>query len=245
MQCVILAGGLGTRMRPLTETTPKTLLPVGQTPFAHYQLTWLARHGVTDVVYSIAALGERVRDYVGDGRRWGVRVRYVEDGRELRGTGGALRGVFDAGLLADWFLVLYGDSFLPFDFRRLGDAFLAQDRPALMTVFRNQGRFDTGNVRFAAGVVQLYQKTRKGEIPPKGMDYIDYGVSALRAELIGRRIAAGARADLADLYHALSLEGQLGGLEVRERFYELGSPAGLRDFEAWTTQHPTEAWAHL
>src|SRR6516165_5952028 len=102
MQCVILAGGLGTRMWPLTETTPKTLLPVGHTPFAHYQLTWLARHGVTDVVYSIAVLGDRVRDFVREGTPWNLRVRYVEDGKELRGTGGALRRVLDAGLLDDW-----------------------------------------------------------------------------------------------------------------------------------------------
>src|SRR5215468_5087031 len=99
MQCVILAGGLGTRMRPLTESVPKTLLPVSGTPFAHYQLSWLARHGVREVVYCVAVLGEQVRAYVGDGSPWGLAVRYAEDGDELRGTGGALRRALDAGLL--------------------------------------------------------------------------------------------------------------------------------------------------
>jgi NDP-sugar pyrophosphorylase family protein len=245
MQCVILAGGLGTRMRPRTETTPKALLPVGDVPFAHYQLSWLARHGVTDVVYCIAVLGDRVREAVGDGRRWGLRARYVEDGAELRGTGGAPRGALDAGALDDWFFVLYGDSFLPFDFRRLAAAFGAQRRPALMTVYRNRGRFDTGNVRFAGGVVRLYRKARRGEPAPEGMDYIDYGLSALTARLVARRVPAGEKYDLADLYHRLSVEGQLGGYEVTERFYEIGSPAGLRDFEAWAAQHPAETWASL
>jgi NDP-sugar pyrophosphorylase family protein len=243
MQCVILAGGLGTRMRPLTETTPKTLLPVGQVPFAHYQLTWLANHGVTEVVYSIAMPSHLIRAYVGDGSRWGLQVRYVEDGDELRGTAGALRRALDAGVLRERFLVLYGDSFLPFDFLRLAAAFAAQHRPALMAVYRNAGRFDTGNVRFQDGIVTLYQRAQRGEPAPPRLDYVDYGVTALRADLIAARVPADRKADLADLYHRLSVEGLLGGLEIEERFYEVGSPAGLRDFAAWAEQQPTETWA--
>jgi NDP-sugar pyrophosphorylase family protein len=242
MQCVVLAGGLGTRMRPLTETVPKTLLPVGAAPFAHYQLAWMARHDVRDVVYCIAHLGGMVRDAVGDGSRWGLRVSYSEDGPELAGTAGALRRALDAGLLHESFLVLYGDSFPPFDFRRLDAAFRAQARPAMMTVWCNRGRFDAGNVRFADGLVTLYRKPRRGESVPD-MPYIDYGVSALRAYLLEERVPPTGCHDLADLCHALSIEGQLAGLEVRERFYEVGSPAGLRDFEAWVAEHPAHAWA--
>jgi NDP-sugar pyrophosphorylase family protein len=245
MQCVILAGGLGTRMRPRTDKTPKALLPVGSTPFAHYQLSWLAGHGVTHVVYSIAVLGEQVRDFVGDGRPWGLEVSYVEDGPQLAGTGGALRRALDAGVLAEWFLVLYGDSFLPVDFRLVADTFLGQDRPALMTVYRNQGRYDTGNVCYDRGVVALYQKARKGESAPHGMDYIDYGLSALRRDLVARRIAPGQVADLAEVYHHLSLQGQLAALEVHQRFYEIGSPQGMHDFEDWISEHPIESWAGL
>ncbi len=245
MQCVILAGGLGTRMWPLTEKTPKTLLPVGSVPFAHYQLSWLAGHGVTEVVYSIAVLGEQVRAFVGDGRAWGLRVAYVEDGDRLAGTAGALRRAHDAGVLRDWFLVQYGDSFLPVDCRHVQQTFLGQDRPALMTVYCNRGMFDTGNVRFGAGVVQLYQKVRKGEPTAPGMDFIDYGLSALSRDLVSERIAPEQPADLAELYHQLSVEGRLAGLEVHQRFYEIGSPAGMRDFETWTREHPTESWASL
>lgn len=243
MQCVILAGGLGTRMRPLTERLPKALLPVADTPFAHYQLSWLARHGVTEVVYSIAVLGDLVRDYVGDGSRWGLSVSYVEDGDELRGTAGALRRALDAGVLRDWFLVHYGDSFLPIDLRRLRDVFRAQGRPALMTVYRNRGRWDTGNVCFAEGIVALYRKARRGEAADPAMEFIDYGVSALRADVIAERVPAGAAMDLADVYHRLSVKGLLAGLEVGQRFYEIGSPSGLRDFEAWAAEHPVHAWA--
>ena len=156
MQCVILAGGLGTRMHPMTQMTPKTLIPVADTPFADYQLTWLARHGVSNVVYSIGFLGEQVRAYVGDGSRWGLKVCYVEDGKELVGTAGALRRAYDSGVLHDWFLVLYGDSFLPFDFRSLGAAFAGQALPGMMAVYPNQQQWDTSNVCFEDGVVQLY-----------------------------------------------------------------------------------------
>jgi NDP-sugar pyrophosphorylase family protein len=223
-------------MRPLTERVPKTLLPVAGSPFADYQLSWAAQHGVSEVVYSIAQLGEQVRDHVGDGSRWGLTIHYVEDGDELRGTAGALRRALDSGVLRDWFLVLYGDSFLPFDFRQLGAAFVVQSRPSLMTVYRNQGRWDTGNVRFAEGVVQLYRKARPGETGA-GMEYIDYGVTALRSGVVQEGVPPGVKMDLADLYHRLSREGLLAGLEVTQRFYEIGSPGGLRDFETWAVEH--------
>jgi NDP-sugar pyrophosphorylase family protein len=242
MQCVILAGGLGTRMRPLTTRVPKALLPVGDTPFAHYQLSWLSGHGVTEVVYSTAVLGEMIRDFVGDGGRWGLRVSYVEDGKELVGTAGALRRVHDTGLLHNPFLVLYGDSFLPFDFWQLMRAFERQKRPAMMAVYRNQGRYDTGNVRYAAGVVHLYRKCGPARTA-SDMTYIDYGVSVLRPGVVSERVAAEETKDLADIYHQLSLEDELAGWEVGERFYEVGSPGGLRDFENWIGEHPVHSWA--
>jgi NDP-sugar pyrophosphorylase family protein len=243
MQCVILAGGLGTRMRQITGDTPKTLLPVNGFPFAFYQLAWLARHGISDVVYSIGFQGHLIQQYVADGSRWDLRVSYVADGTDLCGTAGALRRVFDAGLLRGWFFVLYGDSFLPFDLRRLASAFLAQARPAMMTVYRNEGRFDSSNVHFADGVVRTYRKASAGEPPLPGMDFIDYGVTALRPELVAGHIPPGRKIDLSVTYHDLSSRGLLAGLEVNERFYEIGSPDGLRDFEAWTVFHPAQSWA--
>jgi NDP-sugar pyrophosphorylase family protein len=224
MQCVILAGGLGTRMRPLTETCPKTLLPVHGRPFAYHQLHWLAAQGVTDVVYSIGHHGDLIRRYWATEPSPIPSIRYVDEGARLLGTGGALRLAREQGVLDESFLVIYGDSFLPVEFSSIWKAFRVSGAPALMTVLRNQGRWDRSNAIYENGRVILYDKSGR-----PGMQFIDYGLSALRRELldgITQEVF-----DLATLLHKLSLRGQLAGFEVKQRFYEIGSPEGLRDLE--------------
>jgi NDP-sugar pyrophosphorylase family protein len=246
MQCVILAGGLATRMRPITETIPKALIPITGLPFIDHQLGWMAAHGVTRVVLSVGYRGDMLRDHVGDGARFGLaEVRVVDEGTELRGTAGALRLALDEGALDEAFLVTYGDSFLPIDFAPVWDAFVASGAPALMTVFHNAGRWDSSNVIYRDGRVELYDK-RRATRPAAEFQYIDYGLLAMRRSVIAARVPApGAaqtkaedKADLADLLHALSRAGELAGLEVRERFYEIGSPAGLQELEAWMRARP-------
>jgi NDP-sugar pyrophosphorylase family protein len=230
MQCVILAGGLGTRMRPLTDVCPKTLLPVAGHPFAWHQMHWLAAQGIDDVVYCIAHQGEQIRQY------WATQpapvhsLRYVDEGTDLRGTGGALRLALDERVLDESFFVLYGDSFLPVKFEPVWSAFEASGSPALMTVLKNQGRWDRSNVIYADGRVNLYAKNAD---PPtqSRMQYIDYGLTVLRRSVISG--IPETVYDLSAVFHRLSLEGQLAGYEVRERFYEIGSPEGLRDLEEY------------
>ncbi|HEY8946736.1 MAG TPA: nucleotidyltransferase family protein [Polyangiaceae bacterium] len=232
MQCVVLAGGLGTRMHSVTKTLPKALIPVAGEPFIDHQLRWLSAHGVEEVVLSVGHLGDMIEAHVGSGARHGIHVRYVNEGAELRGTGGALRLALDRGVLGDEFLVTYGDSYLPIDFGMVGEALRRSGQPALMTVFRNEGRWDTSNVVFddATGAIVVYDKARRTR-PPEEFEYIDYGVSALRRDTLAREIPPETRFDLADLYHRLSLRGELAGQEVAQRFYEIGSPAGLAELE--------------
>lgn len=233
MQCVVLAGGLGTRMYPVTQTLPKAMIRVASVPFVDHQLHWLARHGVTEVVLSVGHLSEQLEAHVAAGERFGLPVRYVHEGSSLRGTGGALRLAHDRGVLAEEFLVTYGDSYLPVDFGAIGAAFRASGKSALMTVFRNGGRWDTSNVIFdsARGVLTLYDKQRRSR-PAREFEYIDYGLSAFRRDTIAREIPPDTKYDLAEVFHALSVRGELAGFEVSERFYEVGSPAGLADLEA-------------
>ena len=232
MQCLILAGGLATRMRPLTETIPKALIAVGGVPFIDRQLDWLARHGVTEVVLSIGYRGRMLAAHVGDGARFGLAVRVVDEGDDLQGTAGALRLADQQGALAPSFLVTYGDSFLPVDFAAVWDRFRACGRPALMTVFRNDGRWDASNAIYEDGAVILYDKAHRAR-PAAAFTYIDYGLLAFEREVVRAHVPPAGKADLADLCHALSVTGQLAGMEIAERFYEIGSPAGLEDFERW------------
>jgi NDP-sugar pyrophosphorylase family protein len=236
MQCVILAGGFATRMRPLTERIPKALIPVGGRPFIDHQLGWLAGHGVTDVVLCIGYKGDDIRAHLEKDAGNGLRIRFVDEGANLRGTAGALRLALDEGALAESFLVTYGDSFLPVDFAEVFHAYQAAGRPALMTVFRNDGRWDTSNVIFDAGRVDLYDKQRRTR-PAADFAFIDYGLSALSRDVIAGEVPATGTADLADLFHRLSVRGDLAGFEVGQRFYEIGSPAGLEDFERWLAQN--------
>lgn len=224
MQCVILAGGLGTRMRPLTETCPKTLLPAGGRPFAYYQLRWLAAQGIDEVVYSIGHYGDMIRCYWSKEPAPIRSIRYVDEGEHLRGTAGALRLAREQGALAESFFVIYGDSFLPVEFAPIFRAFQSSGQPALMTVLRNEGRWDRSNVVYQPGRVVLYDKASA-----PGLQYIDYGLSCFRPDLFDQETPS----DLAVLFHQLSIAGRLAGFEVHERFYEIGSPAGLRDFEQY------------
>jgi len=231
LQCVILAGGEGTRMRPATNDLPKTMLSVGGKPFAHHQLSLLAQCGVERVLYSTGHKGQLIRDFVRNGRAWNLNVDWVEDGPTLRGTGGALRAAMDAGALEEEFLVLYGDSYLPIEMVPVEESFRRSGLPALMTVFHNRGQWDVSNVLLCGQRVELYDKLRR-DARSASMEHIDYGLSVLTRDVIRQRIGAGERADLADVFHALSLEGQLAGHLATERFYEIGSAAGLAEFDA-------------
>jgi NDP-sugar pyrophosphorylase family protein len=228
MQCVILAGGRGVRMQPLTDTLPKALLPVLGRPFVAHQLDWLRDQGVKHVLFCIGYRGEQLRDFVGDGHVWDLPARYVDEGEELRGTAGALRLALDEDALEESFFVLYGDSYLPVALEPIERAFSASGAPALMTVLRNENRWDASNVRYADGRVLEYDKAKAGSAE---FDWIDYGLAALSRELVAERVQPGKWADLADVYRELSLEGLLAGFEVDERFYEVGSPDGLRELE--------------
>ncbi len=229
LPCVVLAGGLGTRMLPATDTMPKSLIPVLGRPFAELQLEWLARAGVDHVVCSIGYRGAQIRDVIGDGDRFGLRVDYVDEGDDLRGSGGALRLALDDGLLPSRFFVLNGDSYLSVPFADVETRWRASGLPAIMTVMRNAGRWDRSNAILRDGRV-LYDK-RATAVSQPGMEWIDYGLSATSSDVIAGWLERGQRGDLADLFHQLSVDGKLAAYEVTERFYEIGSVSGLHDLE--------------
>jgi len=236
MQCVILAGGLGTRMWPEARTVPKTLLPVAGRPFAAWQLEWLSRAAIDSVVYSVGYLAADIRAFVGDGSAFGVKVSYVDEGEQLRGTAGALRLAYDEGALEEDFLVLYGDSWLQVDPAAVLTHLRSRSEPAVMTVYRNDDQWDASNTVFDDGRVVRYEKGLQ-PLPPE-MRWIDYGLSAYRRDLIAERVPAGGVHDLAPLCTALAAAGQLAGYEVFDRFYEIGSAAGRTSLEQRLAEDP-------
>lgn len=222
----ILAGGLATRLRPITEKIPKALVEVAGRPFIYWQLEYLRAQGIQRVTLCIGHLGEMIEAEVGNGARFGLDVRYAPDGPVLLGTGGALRKALP--LLGESFFVLYGDSFLPVEFKTVEDAYFLNGKPALMTVLANADRWDKSNVLFRDGELIEYNK----HSPRPDMAYIDYGLGILQAAVLSP-YPVNHPLDLADLYQALSLQGNLAGYEVHERFYEIGSRNGLKETEAY------------
>jgi NDP-sugar pyrophosphorylase family protein len=217
-------------MLPATREIPKALLPVAGQPFAAHHLELLSRSGVNNVVYCIGHLGELIRDFVRDGHRFGLEVSYVDEGEQLRGTGGALRLAADTGALEDCFLVTYGDSFLPTDYGAVNKAFIASGALALMTVFRNDGEWIPSNAVFDDGWIKLYDK--QSPAPIAEMRWVDYGLSLLTRKLVESEIPINEKVDLSEVFRRLSRRGELAGFEVHERFYEIGSLEGLRAIDS-------------
>jgi MurNAc alpha-1-phosphate uridylyltransferase len=219
---VILAGGYATRLRPLTEHVPKALIDIGGRPFLWHQLQLLKRHGIRRVVLAVGYLGENIREHFGNGSDIGISLQYSFDGPRLLGTGGAIRQALP--LLPDRFFVLYGDSYLTCNYRSVESAFLQSGLPGLMTVFRNDGLFDTSNVEFDGSRILRYDKKNR----TAAMRYIDYGLGVFHRNVF-EKIPADQPCDLADIYQSLVRAGQLAAFEVSERFYEIGSMQGLRE----------------
>ncbi|HXK06394.1 MAG TPA: nucleotidyltransferase family protein [Verrucomicrobiae bacterium] len=218
----ILAGGLATRLRPITETIPKALVEVAGEPFLAHQLRLLARAGYRRVVMCVGYRAAQIREFAGDGGAFGLHVDYSPDGPVLLGTAGAIRRALP--LLGDAFAVVYGDSYLTCDYGAAERVFLESGKPGLMTVYRNEGQWDTSNVEFTGGRIVAYDKVNR----TPAMRYIDYGLGMFQRAAFDD-IPADRPSDLASLYQDLLRRGELAAWESPDRFYEIGSAEGIRD----------------
>ncbi len=222
----ILAGGLAKRLRPLTEVIPKALVDVHSEPFIAHQLRLLSSNGIKRVIMCVSYLGEIIQTAVGDGKRFGVQVEFSFDGPRLLGTAGAIKKALP--LLGESFYVVYGDSYLPCDYRMIQTAYEKSGRVALMTVFKNDGRWDRSNVEFSGGQIMSYDK--KNQTPM--MRHIDYGLGVFNQAAFGM-VPGDQPYDLAMLYQNLLNQGELAAYEVSERFYEIGTFAGLEEMRRY------------
>jgi NDP-sugar pyrophosphorylase family protein len=221
----ILAGGLATRLRPASVETPKALLNVAGEPFLFHQLRLLRSRRLRKIVLCVGYLGDMIRAKIGDGTGLGMQIAYSFDGPTLLGTGGALKRALPK--LGEKFLVVYGDSYMPVDYAAIVEAFVLSGRPALMTIFNNEGRWDASNVWFEGGEILRYDKRLR--MPE--MHHIDYGIAVLSAAVFVR-FPDDAAFDLAEVYSRLVAEKKIAAYEVKHRFYQIGSPQGLAELDS-------------
>ncbi len=229
MQVVILAGGLGTRLRPLTRMVPKPMVPVAGRPFLERQVEFLARQGFQRFLLLTGYLGEQIEAHFGDGSRVGVAMRYAREEEPL-GTGGGLRRSLPD--LEERFLLIYGDSFLPEDYPAIGRKLKAGDAEGVMVVYDDSAG-DTSvqpNVALGpSGKVSRYQKGANGG----DLRFIEAGVVALRSVAVARLPEAGPVALERELYPELARQGLLEAFVTEERFFDMGTPAGLERAERY------------
>lgn len=229
MQVVILAGGRATRLRPLTDKVPKSLVEICGKPFLQYQLDFLKEGGVREVVLCIGYLGKEIEKYFGDGGKFGMNIKYSYEKEQLLGTAGALKNAEQ--LLQGQFFVMYGDSYLFLDFAAIMSYFNEFNKLGLMVVYKNYDRYERSNVVVEGSLVKQYSKKERAE----GMVYIDYGVSILRKKVL-QLVPQNQAYSLEELFHQLIEKKGLLSYEVNKRFYQIGSPEGLEEFRRYISQ---------
>lgn len=227
-QIVVLAGGLATRLHPITKTIPKSMVPILGEPFFAHQLRLFRRNGIEDVVMCVGHFADQIVDHFGDGSKYGVKITYSHEDQKLD-TGGAVKNA--ARFLDDEFFITYGDSYLLQDFRQVAQAYRAQGQKGLMSVFQNNNQIEPSRVLLSdLGTVKLYQK----DPPPADAQHMEYGLNVLRKSIISQ--VDKTNFPLSDYFDLLTSEDQLAAFLVPTRFYEIGSHQGIADLENFFRQ---------
>lgn len=225
-QAVILAGGLATRLYPKTLRVPKSLIEVAGKPFIFHQLVLLKRQDIREALLCVGKFGELIENYVGDGRAWDLSVQYSYDGDSLLGTGGAIKKA--TPLLQEVFFVMYGDSYLDISLKPVLNRFYSEGKPILMTVYRNNNKWDKSNISYELGRIIKYDKKN----PMREMQYIDYGMSILKKSVLDE-CPHGIPFDISEIFTKFIERGEVSSFEVFRRFYEIGSIQGIKETEQY------------
>jgi NDP-sugar pyrophosphorylase family protein len=226
MQVAILAGGLATRLRPISGTTPKSMVLIEGKPFLEYQIEFLKRAGITDLVLCVGYLSEKIERYFGDGHKFGVTITYSYDGNNFLGTAGALKRA--ESLLKEYFFVIYGDSYLFLDFQEVYANFRKSNTLALMVVYKNNNLYDLSNVAIENGMISRYDKTNT----TGDLRYIDYGTLIFGKHVMDL-IPPDQMYPLERVIVDLILQREISAFEATERFYEIGSHKGMDEFRQY------------
>jgi NDP-sugar pyrophosphorylase family protein len=219
---VILAGGLATRLRPLTDGIPKAMVSINGKPFIHWQIQKLAQEGFKEIIISIGHLGDQISDYLGNGERYNVGVKFIHDGNSQLGTGGALTKVAES--LTGKFLVTYGDSYLPVSFSSIGSRFEKSNFLSIMTITSPAHSREKSNILFSGGRILEYSKNSRDS----RLNFLDYGLLGFSSSLF-KVVPSGRNWDLEELIKSLISISQMEAIQVDERCFEIGSFEGINE----------------
>jgi NDP-sugar pyrophosphorylase family protein len=224
MQIAIIAGGLGTRLGPITKNTPKSMIMISGKPFIEHQMQLLKKAGIDNIVLCLGHQSELIQDYCGDGSKFGLNIKYSCESNPLD-TAGALK--LASHLLEDYFFTLYGDSYILVDFYEMLTRLLSKNKLALMSVYKNSNQFDRSNTIIENDVVTYYNKEKS-----EGCNYIDYGVNLFNKDVL-RFVPENTSYSLGTLFAKLIEQKELLAYQVEKRFYEIGSFYGLKEFSKY------------
>ena len=177
MQAIILAGGLGTRLRPVTINIPKCMVPINGKPFLLYLLNLLKIHGIENVLLCIGYLGEQIEIYFGDGSKLGLNINYSRENKELLGTGGALK--LAEGLMENTFWVINGDTYLDIDYQKIWRIFADSYKKSLIVAYPCDSR-ERGDL----AIDTKFNVTRYEKSNNDNLGYVNAGALILQKEVV-------------------------------------------------------------
>lgn len=223
-QIVMIAGGRGTRLYPLTKSVPKSLVLINKTPFIIHQIQLFKKNNISKLVLCLGVFQEKIKDFLDNQGKIELDIRYsFENSTKLLGTLGALKNA--SSLLDDEFFLIYGDSYLDTDYQKIYQTFSKSGKLGMMTVYKNKGKLIPSNVSVKDNMVVDYDKSNS-----KKFEYVDYGLSIFKKTVLDY-FSDDTVLDLHQLIKKLISLNQLTSYEVTERFYEIGSFEGIRDLE--------------
>jgi len=218
-EAIVLCGGKGTRVSKFTKQIPKCLIDINGKPFLYYQLKFLKKNNINNVVISVGYLAKKVREYIKNNIDF-INIKIKDDGKKLLGTGGAI--LKSTNLLKTNFFVIYGDSYLNFKLKKL----VKKKNLVTMAIFKNNNKYDKSNIELNNSEKIFYYKNKDN----KKLQFIDYGASYVNKQIF-KGIKKNVKFDLSDLFEEISKKNMLSGYKVRKRFYEIGSYSGIKDFK--------------
>jgi len=198
------------------------MIDIDGKPFLEQQIEMLKKHNITDIVLCVGHLSDKIEDYFGNGDKFGVNIKYSQDGAKALGPIGAIKNA--ESLLDDVFFIMYGDSYLSVDFQKAYSFFKEHDKLGLMVVYKNNDKYDKSNLVIKDNMVVGYRE--------KEAVYIDYGTSILRKKALDL-VPKNTMYSTGQFFSDLISKKELLAFEAEKRFYHIGNPDALEELRSF------------